>query len=203
MTLRVGVTGGIGSGKSALTARLQAHGITVVDADLAARVVVQPGKPALAQIRERFGDHVILEDGNLNRPEMRRIVFADPAARAALEAITHPKIREELLSQMQAARSAYVVLSSPLLFESGQAAMIDKVVVVDVPESVQVARTMSRDQNDEALVRQIMAAQLPRADRLAKADMVIDNSGSEADLLTAADELHSTLLRLAGQAIND
>ncbi len=203
MALRVGITGGIGSGKSALTARLEEHGIVVVDADLAARVVVEPGKPALAEIRERFGAEIIQSDGALDRAALRKVVFADESARKDLEAITHPRIRDELIDQLTRAQSPYVVLSSPLLLESGQVAMVEKIVVVDVPESVQLSRTMARDNNDEALVRQIMAAQLPREQRLARADWVIDNSGSLEALHSAADALHQTLLTLADQQRND
>lgn len=197
MTLRVGITGGIGSGKSALTQRLEAHGITVVDADLVARVVVEPGQPALAEIAQRFGDTILQADGGLNRPALRKIVFEDSQARVDLERITHPRIRDEIARQLSEASSPYVVLSSPLLLESGQNQFAEFVVVVDVPEAVQLARTMERDNNDAALVKQIMAAQLNRTDRLAKADKVVDNSGSLDDLHIAADALHEQLLALS------
>jgi dephospho-CoA kinase len=197
MTLRVGITGGIGSGKSALTQRLETHGITVVDADLVARVVVEPGQPALAEIAQRFGDTILQADGGLNRPALRKIVFEDSQARVDLERITHPRIRDEIARQLSEASSPYVVLSSPLLLESGQNQFAEFVVVVDVPEAVQLARTMARDNNDAALVKQIMAAQLNRTDRLAKADKVVDNSGSLDDLHIAADALHEQLLALS------
>jgi len=197
MTLRVGITGGIGSGKSALTQRLETHGITVVDADLVARVVVEPGQPALAEIAQRFGDNILQADGGLNRPALRKIVFEDSQARLDLERITHPRIRDEIARQLSEAASPYVVLSSPLLLESGQNQFAELVVVVDVPEALQLARTMARDNNDAALVKQIMAAQLNRTDRLAKADKVVDNSGSLDDLHIAADALHEQLLALS------
>jgi len=197
MTLRVGITGGIGSGKSALTQRLETHGITVVDADLVARVVVEPGQPALAEIAQRFGDNILQADGGLNRPALRKIVFEDSQARLDLERITHPRIRDEIARQLSEAASPYVVLSSPLLLESGQNQFAELVVVVDVPEALQLARTMARDNNDAALVKQIMAAQLNRIDRLAKADKVVDNSGSLDDLHIAADALHEQLLALS------
>lgn len=203
MTLTVGITGGIGSGKSALTARLEQHGITVVDADLAARIVVEPGRPALTEIEARFGSEMIQPDGTLDRPALRRLVFNDPDARQDLEQITHPRIREELLAQLQSATSPYVVLSSPLLLESGQVAMTDLVVVVDVPEALQLSRTMARDKNDEALVKQIMAAQLPRQKRLSAADIVIDNSDTLASLEQQADTLHQHLLERALQGRDD
>jgi dephospho-CoA kinase len=195
--LRVGITGGIGSGKTALTDWLSTQGIVVVDADLAARVVVEPGQPALAEIAAQFGQEYLLPDGQLDRAALRKLVFADDAKRQTLESITHPRIRDELTRQMAAAQSPYVVLSSPLLLESGQSEMVDLSVVVDVPEAVQIERTMARDQNDRALVEQIMAAQLDRATRISRADIVIDNSGSLETLHLRGAQLHRTLLARA------
>ena len=195
--LRVGVTGGIGSGKTALTDWLTEKGITVVDADLASRVVVAPGQPALAEIIAAFGDQYLLPDGQLNRAALRKLVFKDADKRKALEAMTHSRIREELIRQLAAADSAYVVLSSPLLLESGQSELIDVSVVVDAPEATQIARTMERDGNDSALVEGIMAAQLDRETRKSRADIVIDNSASLADLHEQAAILHQTLLARA------
>lgn len=195
--LRVGVTGGIGSGKTALTDWLTKKGITVVDADLAARVVVVPGQPALAEIAAAFGEDYLLPDGQLNRAALRRLVFENSDKREVLEAITHPRIRDELLRQLKAANSAYVVLSSPLLLESGQSELVDLSVVVDVPEATQIARTMERDGNDRALVEDIMAAQLDRQTRNRRADIVLDNSTSLAALHEKAEILHHTLLARA------
>ena len=195
--LRVGITGGIGSGKTALTDWLSTQGIVIVDADLAARVVVEPGQPALAEIAAQFGQEYLLPDGQLDRAALRKLVFADDAKRRTLESITHPRIRDELTRQMAAAQSPYVVLSSPLLLESGQSEMVDLSVVVDVPEAVQIERTMARDQNDRALVEQIMAAQLDRATRISRADIVIDNSGSLEALHLRGAQLHRTLLARA------
>ncbi len=195
--LRVGITGGIGSGKTALTDWLSARGIVIVDADLAARVVVEPGQPALAEIAAQFGEEYLLPDGQLDRAALRKLVFADDTKRRALESITHPRIRDELTRQLAAAQSPYVVLSSPLLLESGQSEMVDLSVVVDVPEAVQIERTMTRDQNDRALVEQIMAAQLDRATRISRADIVIDNSGSLEALHLRGAQLHRTLLARA------
>jgi dephospho-CoA kinase len=195
--LRVGVTGGIGSGKTALTDWLTEKGITVVDADLAARVVVAPGQPALADIIAAFGDEYLLPDGQLNRAALRKLVFEDADKRKALEAMTHSRIREELIRQLAAANSAYVVLSSPLLLESGQSELIDVSVVVDAPEATQIARTMERDGNDQALVEGIMAAQLDRETRKSRADIVIDNSASLTELHEQATILHQTLLARA------
>jgi dephospho-CoA kinase len=195
--LRVGVTGGIGSGKTALTDWLTEKGITVVDADLAARVVVAPGQPALAEIIAAFGNEYLQPDGQLNRAALRKLVFEDADKRKALEAMTHSRIRDELIRQLAAADSAYVVLSSPLLLESGQSELIDVSVVVDAPEATQIARTMERDGNDQALVEGIMAAQLDRETRKSRADIVIDNSASLADLQEQAAILHQTLLARA------
>ena len=201
--LRVGITGGIGSGKTALTDWLATQGIVIVDADLAARVVVEPGQPALTEIAETFGEEFLLPDGQLDRAALRQWVFADEDQRKALEVIpigeylTHPRIRDELARQMSEAGSPYVVLSSPLLLESGQSAMVDVSVVVDVPEALQIERTMARDQNDRQLVEQIMAAQLDRETRIARADMVIDNSTSLDALHKRAAVLHETLLARA------
>ena len=197
MTLTVGITGGIGSGKSAVTDRLASHSITIVDADVVARLVVEPGRPALAAIEERFGTGVILPDGTLDRAALRKIVFEMPTERQWLESVTHPAIRDEITKQLAEADSPYVVLSSPLLLESGQNSFTDYVVVVDVPEDVQLTRTMSRDNNDAKLVKNIMAAQLSRSERNAKADETLDNSGSLAELLEKVDELHRQLLARA------
>jgi len=195
--LRVGITGGIGSGKTALTDWLAQQGITVVDADLAARVVVAPGQPALAEIAAAFGNSYLLPDGQLDRAALRELVFADADKRRTLETITHPRIREELVRQLSAANSPYAVLSSPLLLESGQSDLVDVSVVVDVPEDMQIARTMERDGNDQTLVEGIMAAQLGRETRKSRADIVIDNSGTLADLHEKASILHQTLLARA------
>lgn len=197
MSYIVGVTGGIGSGKSAVTRRLEERGITVVDADLAARVIVEPGTPALAAIEGRFGESVLLPDGALNRAELRKRVFSDEEQRLWLESLTHPLIGEEILRQLEASSSPYTVLASPLLLETSQRDLVDCVVVVDVPEEVQLSRTMARDDNDEAQVRRIMAAQLPRQERLAGADLVIDNTASLEELDARVSALHSTMLERA------
>ena len=197
MTLVVGVTGGIGSGKSAVTRRLEQYGITVVDADVVARIVVEPGKPALTQIAEHFGADILQADGTLDRAALRARVFQDEAERRWLERLTHPLIGQEIVDQISASRSPYTVLSSPLLLDTSQKALVECVVVVDVPEEVQIARTAQRDNNDEAQVKRIMAAQLSRESRLALADIVIDNSGSLEDLNLQVDELHKEFLARA------
>lgn len=195
--LVVGVTGGIGSGKTAATDRFQALGIKVVDADLASRVVVEPGRPALQAIAEHFGPGVISEDGSLNRRALREIVFAHPDERKWLERLTHPLIAQEILQQIQSSTSPYTILASPLLLESGQSRMAQRVLVIDVPEDVQIARTTSRDNTDVAGVKAIIAAQMKREDRVAKADDVIVNDQSLQALHHAVDRLHQHYLELA------
>ena len=196
----VGITGGIGSGKTAVTDHLETFGIVVVDADKAARVIVEPGKPALDEIVVHFGSEILLDDGALNRAALREVVFNDSAQRKILEGITHPRIREEIARQLSAATSPYVVLSSPLLLESGQNSFADYVVVVDVPEAVQVDRTMRRDDNSESLVKQIMAAQLDRQTRLSRADEAISNDGTLEALHAEVEALHQRLLDRAKAA---
>lgn len=199
----VGITGGIGSGKSAVTDHLETLGITAVDADKVARVVVEPGTPGLAAIAEHFGEDILLADGRLDRAALREIVFDNPDERKVLEGITHPRIRDEISRQLSEANSPYVVLSSPLLLESGQNTFADYVVVVDVPEEVQLTRTMARDNNSEALVKQIMAAQLDRKTRLSRADTSIMNDGSLEALYERVKKLHEDLLARAAAALGE
>jgi len=192
-----GITGGIGSGKSAVTRRLAERGIAIVDADVAARTVVEPGTPGLAAIVAHFGSDMLPADGSLDRAALRQRVFTDPEERLWLEKLTHPLIGEEIRRQLAEARSPYAVLSSPLLLESSQHSLVDCIVVVDVPEEVQVERTMARDGNSEELVRRIMAAQMPRDERVGRADIVIDNSAPLHTLDVRVAALHEDLLRRA------
>lgn len=199
MSLIIGITGGIGSGKSAVTERFEQLGITVVDADLVARIVVEKGRPALKSIAEHFGTSVIDSEGNLDRAALRTIVFADETDRQWLEKLTHPLISQEILDQLSHSGSAYTILSSPLLLETSQGDLADYTVVVDVPNELQLLRTMQRDNNDEAQVKRIMAAQLPREKRLERADFVIDNSRTLEELDTIVAELHGTFLQQSAQ----
>jgi len=200
--LRVGVTGGIGSGKSALTDRLAARGITVVDADVIAREIVEPGSRALDTIRQRYGEGILTAEGQLDRAALRRIVFEDTRERQWLEALTHPLIGERIRTRLEAAPPPYVILVSPLLLEGEQHRLVEHVVVVDVPEARQIERACARDHNSAELVERIMAAQLDRAARLARADTVIDNSGDLAELDAKADTLHCALLERAARRGN-
>lgn len=200
MTLVVGITGGIGSGKTAVTRRFEQRGITVVDADLVARIIVEPGTPALAAITAHFGAGILQADGALDRAALRSRVFSDETERRWLERLTHPLIAQEIVGQISASRSPYTILSSPLLLDTGQKSLVDCVVVVDAPEELQLQRTVQRDNNDEAQVARIMAAQMSRADRLERADIVIDNSRSMAELDSQVEELHKEFLLRAESA---
>lgn len=193
----LGVTGGIGSGKTAATDYFQTLGIVVVDADVVAREVVQPGQSALAAIVQHFGQDVLAADGSLDRRKLREIVFADVSQRQALEAITHPAIHAELIRQLQIASSPYAILATPLLWETGQAKLVQHSLVIDVPEALQLQRASLRDGNSEAQIKAIMAAQLSREQRLAKADDVISNTGSLNDLYAEINRLHPLYLQRA------
>lgn len=193
----LGVTGGIGSGKSAVTARFEALGIEVVDADVAARTVVAAGQPALDKISQRFGSNILLENGELDRAALRKIVFDNPDERKWLEGLTHPLIREEIIKGLQNAQSPYVILVSPLLIESGQFHFTQRILVVDVPESTQVERTCARDNNDAAQVQAIIDAQINRTERLAKADDIIENTLGLDHLDREVARLHNQYLSLA------
>lgn len=199
----LGVTGGIGSGKTAATNYLQQLGVTVVDADVVAREVVEPGTPALAAIADYFGSDAIITTGEhagrLNRPWLRQCVFADPAQRLALEAITHPAIRDSLKQQLAAAASRYAVLASPLLWESGQVNLVQHTLLIDVTEATQMQRASSRDGVSPAQIEAIMKAQWSRAQRLARADDIISNEGCLAELHARLDALHVHYLELAAQ----
>jgi dephospho-CoA kinase len=197
MSLVVGITGGIGSGKSEVTRRFESLGITVVDADLAARVIVEPGGSALAAIVEHFGAGVIMADGTLDRAALRQKVFADETERHWLERLTHPLIGKEIQRQLESADSPYSILSSPLLLETRQKDLVDCVVVVDVPEATQLERASRRDANSEEQIRRIMAAQMSREKRLEQADIVIDNSQPLAELDAIVEELHKEFLQRA------
>ena len=187
----VGLTGGIGSGKSTVARAFGSLGIGWVDADDVAREVVMPGEPALAAIREHFGNDVLHADGTLNRAALRSIVFDNPVERKWLESVTHPRVRERILVHLERLQrqSPYVLLVSPLLFESGQDKLVDRTVVVDVPVELQLSRTRARDDVSEAQVHAILAAQLPREERLTKANDVIDNSGDHASMMQQVTQL--------------
>ncbi|GHC30516.1 dephospho-CoA kinase [Aidingimonas halophila] len=183
--LTIGVTGGIASGKSTVARAFAAHGIPWVDADDVAREIVEPGEPALAEIAAHFGERILQPDGRLDRRALREIVFNDSEERRWLESVTHPRIRERLsehLDAMARGPAPYHLLVSPLLLESSQHEMVDRIVIVDIPEALQIQRTVERDGVDEDQARAIIAAQMPRAERRKRADDIIDNSGDDEAL---------------------
>jgi dephospho-CoA kinase len=192
--LRVGLTGGIGSGKSAVSSRLAARGAVLIDSDVLAREVVAKGTDGLAEVVAEFGDDVLTAAGDLDRPALGRIVFGDEPARRRLEAIVHPRVRARAAEiEAQAADDAIVVHDIPLLVETGQADHFDLLLVVDVPVEVQVERlTSQRGMSDEEANRRI-ASQASREQRLAAADLVVDNSGTLQDLDRRIDEVWATL----------
>lgn len=198
----IGLTGGIASGKSALEKAFAARGITVADADLLARAVVEPGEPALAAVVTQFGDGVLQADGRLNRAALRVRIFNDDEARRALEAILHPAIRARLQAICVAAPSPYAIAMVPLLTEGGGRGAypwLHRILVVDAPAGVQRARLMQRDGIDAALAERMMAAQATRAERLAIADDIVVNDGDLDHLVRAADALHARYLALAAE----
>ena len=191
---RLGLAGGIGSGKSTVSARLAEHGAVVIDYDRLAREAVEPGTPGLAAIAERFGNEVIAKDGSLDRDALGTVVFGDDTARADLEAITHPAIFE-LATALEAtvADDGVVVHDLPLLVEAGMATLFDLVVVVDVPGYVQVDRLVTLRGMTEAEARARLAAQASREERAAVADVVLDNTGTIEDLEARVDELWTSI----------
>ena len=196
----VGLTGGIASGKSEVTRRFEALGITVADADVAAREVVMPGSPALAQIATRFGAHMLLADGALDRARLRAHVFADAGERKALEAITHPAIRAHLREVCEAATNPYAIAAIPLLAEGGGRAAypwLRRIVVVDAPEALRHARLMRRDGIDDALAMRMIQAQASHEQRLALADDVISNDGQPEHLQPQVEALDRAYRELA------
>ncbi len=194
--LRVGLTGGIGSGKSALAAMLAGQGAAVLDADALAHELTAPGGAAIEAIRAAFGDAMITPAGALDRDAMRALVFAQPAQRARLEAILHPLIGQALRERALSTPGAYLVLVVPLLVESlaRWRAEVDRIAVVDCPEALQLQRVVARSGLPDAQVRVIIAAQATRAARLAAADDVVDNGGDLVALQRQADALHRRYL---------
>ena len=195
--LRVGLTGGIASGKSTAARRFAELGATVIDADEIAREVVAPGRPALAEITARFGAGVLTPAGELDRRALRERVFADSRERHDLEAILHPRIRAEMARRAAAAAGPYVILVIPLLVEAGERADLDRILVVDAAEEAQIARLRSRDGGSPEQARAMLAAQASRAARLARADDVLHNDGSVDALRAGVDALHRSYLEIA------
>ena len=195
--LRIGLTGGIASGKSTVAQRFTDLGVPVIDADVAARAVVTSGTPGLARVIERFGLGVLAENGELDRRALRDLIFSNPGARRDLETILHPLIRADMERSADQAVGPYVVMAIPLLIEGGPSDRVDRILVVDVDEAVQLQRVMERDGCTAEQARAILASQASRSARLAAADDVLQNAGTVTDLRQAVDRLHERYLRLA------
>ena len=197
MTLIVGLTGGIGSGKSAASQWFETQGINVVDADIVAREIVEKGQPALAQIQSAFGDWVILESGELNRKALREHIFQHPSARQQLEDITHPAIRQSIIVQLEQANSPYVILVSPLLFETNQHLLTQRTLLIDASIELQIQRASQRDGQSVAQIENIIQAQMPRDRKLDLADDIAINDGHLEHLYTQLQKLHLHYLELS------
>jgi dephospho-CoA kinase len=194
--LIVGLTGGIGSGKSTVAKAFIALGIQVVDADYASRALVEPGMPALKAIVAHFGTKLMLPDGCLNRSALRQIIFSDKMQKSWLESLLHPLIQDWIRSQLKLApaSSPYVILESPLLFEAEQHLLVSEVLLVDVPVELQLTRAMARDSNTKEQIQSIINAQMSRLDRLGRADLVFDNSLPENTVPSRVQDLHQQFL---------
>ncbi|MBX8521645.1 dephospho-CoA kinase [Pseudomonas cichorii] len=194
----LGLTGGIGSGKSAAAQCFIDLGVHTVDADHVARWVVEPGRPALAQIAEHFGTEVLQASGELDRSALRARIFQHPEERRWLEALLHPLINQEIVSYLAQAQSPYAILVSPLLIESGQYRMVQRVLVIDAPENLQIERTMQRDGSSQEQVQAILKVQAQREERLRHADNVLTNDRDPAWLKSEVERLHHFFLTLPG-----
>jgi len=195
--LRIGLTGGIASGKSTVALQFRRLGVPVIDADEAARAAVEPGTPGLAEVVNRFGSSVLGASGELDRRALRTLIFSNPGLRRDLEAILHPLIRANMEQSAKAAEGPYLVMAIPLLVEGGSANGVDRILVIDVDEAVQLERVMASDGCPLHEARAILASQASRSVRLAAADDVLLNTGTVTDLRQAVDRLHESYLQLA------
>lgn len=197
MVFRVGLTGGIASGKSTASTLFAELGVTVIDADIIARELSQPGTPQYQQIVEQFGSHYVLADEQLNRPALRKLLFSDAAAKKMLEQILHPAIRQQLLQQSANAKSRYCILSVPLLVEAKMQTCVDRILVVDVDHQTQLERLQNRDNLTIEEAAQHLAAQSYREQRLQCAHDIIDNSDGIEKLKFQVTQLHALYCQLA------
>lgn len=197
MPLIVGLTGGIGSGKSEVSARFSKRGIVIVDADVVAREVVEPGSVALMQISTHFGDEILDAGGSLNRSKLRETIFANPAEKQWLESLLHPIINVSIRHQLANSTSAYSILASPLLLETQQFQLVNRILVVDASEELQIERASLRDKNNETQIKAIMQTQLSRQERCSRADDIIQNHGDLHELEEQVEALHKFYLTLA------
>ena len=194
--LIIGLTGGIGSGKSVASDKFASLGITVVDADVASRTVVEPGMPALQEIESHFGLEIISEDGQLDRAKLREVIASDAEERKWLESVLHPRIGEQIAKEISESTSPYTLFVAPLLLETNSQEMCARVVVVDVPNNVQVERTARRDKVPTDQVEQIVSTQMGREKRLEKADDVLLNTGTIEELEKKVEQLHEKYLQM-------
>jgi|TARA_B100000809_G_scaffold105604_1_gene104105 dephospho-CoA kinase len=190
----IGLTGGIGSGKTATSDAFKSLGIDIIDADMSSRRVVERGQPALEDIQDHFGSDILDSENNLDRAKLREIIFKDPKERVWLEELLHPKIAQHIKDQLESSKSPYCVLVSPLLLETEQKSFCSSVLVVDVPEESQISRTSKRDGVSEEQVKSIIATQINREQRLKQADEIIINDGSIEELKEKILVLHTKYL---------
>ena len=195
--LAVGITGGIGSGKSAAADRFSELGVPIIDADVIARQIVEPGRPACRKVIDAFGDEVASDDGGLNRAKLRKIIFSEPEKKTLLENILHPEIHAEILRQIAELSTPYTIVVIPLLAESKRQYPLDRILVIDAPAEFQVSRVSARDDQSESEVKRVIQLQSSRPDRLAIADDVIENTGSLQSLRNSVDALHEKYLAIA------
>lgn len=195
----VGLTGGIGSGKTEVSRRFEQLGITVVDADVVAREIVNTGSSSLSAISEHFGQDILNANGTLNRVQLRLRIFENPDERRWLENLLHPIIRKEIVAQLAESKTPYTILSSPLLLETKQDELVSRVLVIDATEEMQLKRASVRDINNQEQIQKIMATQMSRVERCTQADDIIENHGDLNDLDVAIKKLHTFYLQLAEQ----
>jgi dephospho-CoA kinase len=193
----VGLTGGIGSGKSAVSNLFEKKGISIVDADLVSRQIVEPGTSALTQIAQHFGSDILDQDGKLNRSKLRNIIFNNDEDKNWLEHLLHPLINKEIRRQLNDCNSQYAILSSPLLLETHQYKLVDRILVVDATEELQIQRAMLRDNNNLELIKSIMNSQMNRQDRCARANDIIQNHGEMDELNAQVEKYHQLYLELS------
>lgn len=194
----VGLTGGIGSGKTTVANLFAAEGITLVDADIVAREVVAPGSTGLEAIVTHFGAEILTPEGELDRAKLRQRIFSHPEEREWLNQLLHPMIRQEMLAQVEKATSAYVIMVVPLLFENGLDRLVNRTLVVDISPELQINRTVKRDNVDASQVNNIISSQCSRSEKLARADDIIDNQGEISSLKREVQALHQRYLQLSG-----
>lgn len=195
--LILGLTGGIGTGKSTVAAEFKNLGICIVNADEGSRAVVEPGKPALSKIASQFGDQIILSDGSLDRAALREIIFNNASNKQWLEELLHPIIRDWIVERLNDADSPYVILESPLLLETDQHELVDTTLLIDLPIELQLERAGTRDANNANQIQRIIDSQMSRKQKISKADWIFDNSGEKAMISLRINQLHEKFLTLA------